>query len=62
MKLLRHDLHALTGVYALDAIDGSERDRFEHHLLHCQPCENEVRGLQETQPGWRRPWRPGRPS
>ena len=48
MKLLRHDLHTLTGAYALDAIDGSERERFEHHLVRCQPCEYEVRGLQET--------------
>jgi anti-sigma-K factor RskA len=48
VKLLRHDLHTLTGAYALDAIDGSERERFEHHLVRCQPCEYEVRGLQET--------------
>ena len=48
MKLLRPDLHTLTGAYALDAIDGSERERFEHHLMRCQPCDYEVRGLQET--------------
>jgi anti-sigma-K factor RskA len=48
MKLLRHDLHTFTGAYALDAIDGSERERFEHHLVRCQPCEHEVRGLQDT--------------
>jgi len=48
VTLLRHDLHTLTGAYALDAIDGSERERFEHHLMRCQPCEHEVRGLQET--------------
>ena len=48
MKLLGHDLHTLTGVYALDAIDGSERERFEHHLQRCPSCGNEVRGLQET--------------
>ncbi len=48
MTLLRHDLHALTGAYALDAIDGSERERFEHHLTRCRLCEYEVRGLQET--------------
>jgi Anti-sigma-K factor rskA len=44
----RHDLHTLTGVYALDAVDGPERDRFEHHLRRCRPCGNEVRGLAET--------------
>jgi anti-sigma-K factor RskA len=48
VKLLRHDLHTLTGAYALDAIDDAERDRFEHHLHRCQPCSHEVRGLHET--------------
>lgn len=48
MKMLRHDLHTLTGVYALDAIAGSERERFERHLQRCPSCGNEVRGLQET--------------
>ena len=48
MRLLRHDLHILTGVYALNAVDGAERDRFEHHLRRCRPCGNEVRGLAET--------------
>ena len=48
MRLLRHDLHILTGAYALDAVDGPERDRFEHHLRRCRPCGHEVRGLAET--------------
>jgi anti-sigma-K factor RskA len=48
VKLRRDDLHTLTGVYALDAIDGAERERFEHHLRRCRPCGNEVRGLAET--------------
>jgi hypothetical protein len=48
VRLPRHDLHILTGVYALHAIDGAERDRFEHHLRRCRPCGNEVRGLAET--------------
>jgi Anti-sigma-K factor rskA len=50
-RLLRHDLHILTGVYALDAVDGAERDRFEHHLRRCKPCGHEVRGLAETATG-----------
>jgi anti-sigma-K factor RskA len=45
---LRPDPHSLTGVYAVDAVDGTERDRFERHLGHCPSCEQEVRGLQET--------------
>ncbi len=48
MKLLRHDLHTLTGAYALDALESTERDRFEHHLQRCQPCSHEIRGLHET--------------
>ena len=48
VKLLRHDLHILTGAYALDALEGAERDRFEHHLHRCQPCAHEVGGLRET--------------
>ena len=41
-------MHALTGVYALDALGGLERDRFEHHLTRCASCANEVQGLQDT--------------
>lgn len=45
---LRENMHALTGVYALDAIGLAERERFEHHLARCPACDNEVRGLQDT--------------
>jgi anti-sigma-K factor RskA len=48
VRFPRHDLHTLTGVYALDAVEGTERDLFEHHLRRCRPCGNEVRGLAET--------------
>jgi anti-sigma-K factor RskA len=48
VRFRRHDLHTLTGAYALDAVDGAERDMFEHHLRRCRPCGNEVRGLAET--------------
>jgi len=49
MVRLRSDLHYLTGVYALDAIDDpAERTRFEHHLRRCQQCATEVRGMSET--------------
>lgn len=44
----RPDLHGLTGAYALDALDGLELDRFEHHLAGCPSCEHEVRGFRET--------------
>jgi len=44
----RRDLHALVGAYALDALDGAERDRFERHLRGCRACESEVRGFAAT--------------
>jgi anti-sigma-K factor RskA len=49
MKLRRHDLHLLSGVYVLDALDSDvERDRFERHLTRCHTCSGEVRGLREV--------------
>jgi hypothetical protein len=49
MRLLRQDLHALAGVYALDLLEpGAERDRFNHHLNRCQSCASEVRGFREV--------------
>ncbi len=49
MKLLRHDLHTLSGVYVLDALDSTtERERFERHLSRCKTCASEVRGLREV--------------
>jgi anti-sigma-K factor RskA len=49
VKLLRHDLHLLSGVYVLDALEGDpERDRFMRHLGRCQSCSGEVRGLREV--------------
>jgi anti-sigma-K factor RskA len=49
MRLLRHDMHSLSGAYALDALEGgSERDRFTRHLSRCQSCASEVRGFREV--------------
>jgi Anti-sigma-K factor rskA len=49
MRLLRQDLHALAGVYALDALEpGAERDRFNRHLNRCQSCAGEIRGFREV--------------
>src|SRR5215470_5779826 len=44
----RRDLHALAGAYALNALDGDERDRFERHLRGCRACKSEVRGFAAT--------------
>jgi anti-sigma-K factor RskA len=44
----RRHMHALAGAYALDALDGAERTRFERHLRRCQACTDEVRGFAAT--------------
>lgn len=47
--LFGHDLHVLTGPYALDALDeGREKERFIRHLRRCQSCTAEARGLREV--------------
>jgi anti-sigma-K factor RskA len=43
-----HELHLLTGAYAVDALTGDELAEFERHLGHCASCADEVRGLRET--------------
>ena len=48
MSVQSHDLHLLTGVYAVDALTGDELDEFEKHLEQCPTCAEEVRGLRET--------------
>ena len=48
MSAQRHELHLLTGSYALDALTNSELAAFEKHLGNCGPCADEVRGLRET--------------
>ncbi|WP_037624060.1 anti-sigma factor [Streptomyces aureus] len=42
------DLHALTGAYALHALDGEERVGFERHLASCDPCGQEVAEFAAT--------------
>ena len=48
MSVQSHDLHLLTGAYAVDALTGDELDDFEQHLKQCPSCAEEVRGLRET--------------
>jgi anti-sigma-K factor RskA len=43
-----HDLHLLTGAYAVDALTGDELGEFEKHLEQCPSCADEVRELRET--------------
>ena len=48
MSVQRHELHLLTGGYALDALPEDERAGLERHLARCPSCTEEVRGLRET--------------
>jgi anti-sigma factor RsiW len=42
------DIHALSGAYAVDALDDIERAQFERHLAGCEACRNEVDSLREA--------------
>ncbi|WP_435770352.1 anti-sigma factor [Nocardioides sp. SYSU DS0651] len=44
----REDMHALSGAYAVDALDPAERERFEAHLQQCAECREEVDSLREA--------------
>ncbi|WP_343994363.1 zf-HC2 domain-containing protein, partial [Terrabacter terrae] len=39
------DIHALSGAYAVDALDDVERAHFERHLAGCSACRAEVDSL-----------------
>lgn len=40
--------HALTGAYALDALEPAERAAFQAHLATCRDCRDEVAGMLEA--------------
>jgi anti-sigma-K factor RskA len=42
------EIHALSGAYAVDALDDAERIEFERHLAECATCQREVDGLREA--------------
>lgn len=42
------DIHALSGAYAIDALDAGERAEFEKHLAECAECRAEVASFRET--------------
>ena len=42
------DLHELSALYALDVLDGDERERFEEHLADCEQCQGELASLRDT--------------
>ncbi len=41
-------MHTLVGAYVLDAIPDGDRAEFERHLLRCEQCRDDVRGLREA--------------
>jgi hypothetical protein len=43
-----HDIQELLGAFALDAVDGDERDVIDAHLAGCPRCRAEVEGYRET--------------
>lgn len=43
-----NEVHALSGAYAVDALDTEERARFEEHLRSCPTCRTEVDELRGT--------------
>lgn len=43
---MNDDIHSLVGAYAVDAVDQSERARFEAHLATCAECRAEVDSLR----------------
>ncbi len=45
---MNHDIHSLSGAYAVDAVDDVERAQFEGHLASCAKCRQEEAGLQAT--------------
>lgn len=42
------EIHALSGAYAVDALDPAEKAEFEAHLAACATCQDEVASLREA--------------
>jgi anti-sigma-K factor RskA len=41
-------LHSLVGAYVMNAVSAADRVSFERHLLSCEQCQADVRGLREA--------------
>ncbi len=48
MRGRRAALHTLVGAYVMDAVTGRDQADFERHLLTCEQCREDVRGLREA--------------
>jgi Anti-sigma-K factor rskA/Putative zinc-finger len=44
----RPEPHTLAGAYALDAVTGADKSRFERHLASCHACAHELAELREA--------------
>ena len=48
MRVRGAGLHTLVGAYVMDAVLEADRVSFERHLLTCEQCREDVRGLREA--------------
>jgi anti-sigma-K factor RskA len=48
VRTRRPEPHTLAGAYALDALTGADRARFERHLARCEQCAREIASLREA--------------
>jgi hypothetical protein len=48
MTSRRPEPHTLAGAYALDAVTGGDKKRFERHLAGCHACAHELAELREA--------------
>jgi len=45
---MTENVHELSALYALDALTGEDRARFERHLDECEECREQLSGLREA--------------
>jgi len=45
---MAEDVHELSALYALDALTGPDRERFEQHLDECDDCRSRLRSFREA--------------
>jgi anti-sigma-K factor RskA len=48
MRARRAGMHTLVGAYVMDAVPDADLVAFERHLLSCEQCSEDVRGLREA--------------
>lgn len=45
---MTENVHELSALYALDALAGADRERFEQHLDECDDCRAQLAGLRDA--------------